>query len=80
VGLAVGIACCALILLWAEDELRYDRFHQNADEMYSIVGDDGLLGKTAPTCGPIANYEKGSLSDLAVGTACVILIVTRHTV
>ena len=28
-GLAVGIACCVLILLWVQDELRFDRFHKN---------------------------------------------------
>jgi putative ABC transport system permease protein len=26
-GLAVGMACCLLILLFVQDELAYDRFH-----------------------------------------------------
>ena len=30
-GLAIGMACCILILLWVRDELSYDRFHQEAD-------------------------------------------------
>ena len=55
VGLATGIASSVLILLWVADELRYDRFHKNADEIYRNVGDDALSGKRAPTCGPIAN-------------------------
>ena len=33
-GLAVGIACCVLILLWVQDELSYDRFHKNYTEIY----------------------------------------------
>ena len=33
-GLAVGIACCLMIGLLIEDELRYDRFHQHADRIY----------------------------------------------
>jgi putative ABC transport system permease protein len=33
-GLAVGIACCVLILLWVQDELSFDRFHENYDEIY----------------------------------------------
>ena len=33
-GLAVGIACCVLILLWVQDELSFDRFHKNHKEIY----------------------------------------------
>ncbi len=36
-GLAVGMACCILILLWVFDELSYDRFHENLDQLYHIV-------------------------------------------
>ena len=37
VGLAIGLACCILILLYVHDELSYDRFHDNADSIYRIV-------------------------------------------
>ena len=33
-GLSVGVACCLMIGLLIEDELRYDRFHQYADRIY----------------------------------------------
>ena len=33
-GLAVGIACCLMIGLLIEDELRYDRFHEHAHRIY----------------------------------------------
>ena len=33
-GLSVGIACCLMIGLLIEDELRYDRFHQHAHRIY----------------------------------------------
>ncbi|HEX9653152.1 MAG TPA: ABC transporter permease, partial [bacterium] len=36
-GLAVGIACCWLILLFVHDELRYDRFHENADNICRVT-------------------------------------------
>jgi putative ABC transport system permease protein len=36
-GLAVGMACCILILLWVYDELSYDRYHENADRVYRIT-------------------------------------------
>ena len=34
VGLAAGIACCLLILLYVQDELSYDRFHPDAVRTY----------------------------------------------
>ena len=36
-GLAVGMACCILILLGVQDELSYDRYHENADRIYRIT-------------------------------------------
>jgi putative ABC transport system permease protein len=33
-GLAVGIACCILILLWVQDELSFDRFHKNHKQIF----------------------------------------------
>ena len=35
-GLAMGMACAILILLWVQDELSYDRFHENADLLYRV--------------------------------------------
>jgi len=37
-GLAVGMACCVLMLLYAQDELSYDRFHEKADRIYRVNG------------------------------------------
>ncbi len=36
-GLAIGMAACILILLWVQDELSYDWFHKNADQIYRVV-------------------------------------------
>jgi len=38
-GLAVGIAASVLIFLYVVDELRYDRFHANADRIFRITAD-----------------------------------------
>lgn len=35
-GLSLGIACCILIALFAQDEFSFDRFHQNADRIYRV--------------------------------------------
>jgi putative ABC transport system permease protein len=36
-GLAIGITCCLLILLYVQDELSYDRFHKKADRIYRVA-------------------------------------------
>ena len=42
VGLALGLATCLLIGLYVTDELSYDRFHQNYDRIYRVVGGQTL--------------------------------------
>ncbi len=37
VGLALGMACFLLILLYVRDELNYDRFHEKANQIYRII-------------------------------------------
>ncbi len=47
-GLSVGMACVLLIYLWVQDEVSFDRFHKDAEDIYRIVqtqyytGDDKL--------------------------------------
>jgi predicted permease len=36
-GLAVGMTACLLILLWVRDELSYDKFHANSDDIYLTI-------------------------------------------
>ena len=35
-GLAIGLCCSLLILLWVQDELSYDKFHKNAVNLYRV--------------------------------------------
>ena len=37
IGLAVGIAICILILIYVHHELNYDKFHENADNIYRVL-------------------------------------------
>jgi putative ABC transport system permease protein len=39
-GLAIGVACCLLIILFVRDETSYDGYHEKADRTYRI----GLRG------------------------------------
>jgi len=36
-GLAIGIACCMIILLYIRNELSYDKFHKNAGQIFRIT-------------------------------------------
>ncbi len=38
-GLAIGMACALFILLWVQDELSFDRFHDNAQTLYRVEQD-----------------------------------------
>jgi putative ABC transport system permease protein len=44
-GLAVGITCCLLILLFVQDELSYDRYHEKADRIYRLVVENEAEGR-----------------------------------
>lgn len=35
-GLAFGLACALLILLWVQDELSWDRFHEDTERLYRV--------------------------------------------
>nr|WP_299386337.1 ABC transporter permease [Allomuricauda sp.] len=36
-GLAIGMACSILILLWVQNESSYDTFHKNGDQIYRLT-------------------------------------------
>ncbi len=36
-GLAIGMACAVLILMWVQNELSYDRFHENRDSLFRVA-------------------------------------------
>ena len=46
-GLAVGMACSILILIYVQDELSYDRYHKNADRIYRIVREQDFGGRVS---------------------------------
>lgn len=64
-GLAIGMACCILILLYIRDELSYDTYHVNADRIYRVTrewhnasGETSLhLGHVAPPISPLLKQD-----------------------
>jgi len=41
-GVAVGIACSILILIWVNHQLSFDRFHKNTKDIYRVIMEDPL--------------------------------------
>ncbi|MFC2161251.1 ABC transporter permease [Acidobacteriota bacterium] len=64
-GLAIGMACCILILLFVFDELSYDKFNTDHDRIYRVtrkwLNEDGVvslhLGQVAPPIGPLLKND-----------------------
>lgn len=66
-GLAVGITCCILIMLFVLDELSYDRYHANAERICRIRTDVDVAGnmlKLATTSYPMAAALKNDYPEI----------------
>lgn len=44
-GMAIGMACAILLLLWVENEMSYDRFHKNVDNLYRVTSTENYGGQ-----------------------------------
>ncbi len=67
IGLTLGLTSCLLILAYFMDELKYDKYHKNADRLYRIALDyKWKTGEmhTATTSGPIAPLLKKSFPEI----------------
>jgi ABC-type antimicrobial peptide transport system permease subunit len=66
-GLAIGMACCILILLWVQDELSYDKFHENADHIYRVIKiwRKGEIAHYATTPAPLAQALKEEFPEIS---------------
>ncbi len=70
-GLSVGLAVGILILLWAKDELSYDRFHKNEADIYKLENMAGtgtsrqIWTNTAAPIGLLAKKEIPGIKEVA---------------
>ena len=48
-GLGLGLTVTLLLSAWVMDELSYDRFHSNADQIYRLSLEYSFGGQTAKT-------------------------------
>lgn len=72
-GLAIGMICTILIMLWVNEQLSYDKFHKNAEntfvlnrEFYNADGTTSLhLRRVAPPIGPIVKSKIPEVEKVA---------------
>jgi predicted permease len=66
-GLAIGIACAALIFLWVEDELTYNHYFSNRDNLYKVKDRqtyDGTTFTFDATPGPFSQGIKSEIPGI----------------
>jgi putative ABC transport system permease protein len=66
-GLAIGLACCLLILLYVQYERSYDRYQENADHIYRVVEELDFFGNKshmAITPAPFAPAMKNEFPEV----------------
>lgn len=71
-GLAIGITCSLLILLWVFDELAFDKFHPKADRLYQVWINATFDGKVNSwTSLPLPAYEALKTQNGNIKNTCV---------
>ncbi|MDM8173231.1 ABC transporter permease [Olivibacter sp. 47] len=71
-GLASGLACFILILIFVQHELSYDRFHKNSDQLYRVIQrrpDSKGADHWAATSPALASTLKKELSEVTSATS-----------
>jgi putative ABC transport system permease protein len=67
-GMAIGMACAILILLWVQDEWSYDRHFKNAGNLYRVIEKQrpagGEVTLMAPTPGALASTLKKEYPEI----------------
>ena len=69
-GLAIGIACCILIMLYVQDELSYDRYHEKHVRIYRLAESATIAGRpieaavTPPPWAPVLAEEYPEIEQI----------------
>jgi putative ABC transport system permease protein len=74
VGLSTGLACTLIIYLWVNDELKFDKFHKNDQQLYLVMANfhnSGNVVTTRATPGLLGDALEKEIAgvDYAVSTS-----------
>ena len=71
-GLAIGLAVTLIITFYVMDDLKYDKFHKDADRIYRILSVGVKRGtKNSITAGPLLPAFKQSIPEVEFATRVV---------
>lgn len=65
-GLAIGMACCLLILLYVHYELSYDTYHKKHDRIFRLTDSGVFSGRTINMAAIPARWAPAILDDFPV--------------
>ncbi len=70
IGLAIGLACFIIVMLWVRNETSYDKFHQNSQSLYRVA----FKNKTNDyysyyQTGTLAGYLKQEFPEIIASTS-----------
>jgi len=64
VGLVIGMTCCLLIFVYVQDELSYDRFHKNYENIYRIALHGRISGQEILTSNSSLPLAQAMLTEI----------------
>lgn len=70
-GMAVGMACCFLLLIYVNHEMHYDEYHPNVDRLYrvnyhaSFGGSDMVMGTIPAPIAPLMQQDFPQIEQIA---------------
>ncbi|MBA4850954.1 ABC transporter permease [Emticicia sp. BO119] len=70
-GLALGMACSLLIMLWLQDEIKKDKFHQNGARLYRVMENQFYAGETvtyASTPGILSQHITKDIPEIEMAS------------
>jgi len=71
VGLAIGLTCGILLSLWIYDEISYDKFHENGENIYRVLENQSYSSQSmqvAVTPVPLAEAIKEDFPEIVLGS------------
>ena len=76
VGLSIGLACTLFIYLWVNDELHFDKFHENDEQLFQVMElskeNDELIVHEG-TQGPLADAMARDLPEVKASVSVMSL-------
>ncbi len=82
IGLSVGLTCCMLITVYLYNEVSYDKYHKNINQLYqlgTVFVKDGKEDRTPNTPAPMAAAMKQEFPEISETARLMVLFAEDKT-